>query len=340
MTSKELMLSTLEFRNTTGRAPRQLWSLPWAQLHEKEGFDRICRDFHWDMQGVEAIYKEAPAVQRGDPYVPGDSYDAWGCHFTNIHPGVHGEVKDPLVTDDDWKDISRVHFPEEWLSFDVEQVNAACAGSTDFIVGGCCPRPFEQLQFIRGSENLYMDLIEQPKGFLEFVERMHDFYCRLMKKWAQTDVDALSFMDDWGAQRSLLINPKLWREFFKPMYRDYIDIAHAAGKKVGMHSDGYTLDIIPDLIELGLDYFNTQIFCIGIDKLAQFKGKITFHGEICRQNLLPNGSVQDIRNAVKEVYDTLWDNGGCIAQCEFGPGSKPENVYAVFQTWDELTGGR
>ena len=116
-----------------------------------------------------------------------------------------------------------------------------------------------------------------------------------------------------------------------------IAAAHAAGKKMGMHSDGYTLDIIPDLIDLGLDYFNTQIFCIGIDKLAQFKGKITFHGEICRQNLLPNGSVQDISNAVRKVYDTLWDNGGCIAQCEFGPGSKPENVYEVFRMWDELT---
>lgn len=339
MTSRELMLRTLEFRNTDGRAPRQLWSLPWAQLHEKEGFDKICRDFHWDMQGVETVYKQTPAVQSGDPYVPGDSYDAWGCHFTNIHPGVHGEVKHPLVTDDDWADTSRVHVPEEWLSFDIQQVNEACAKSTDFIVSGCCPRPFEQLQFIRGSENLYIDLIEQPKAFLEFVEKMHDFYCRLMKKWAQTDVDSLQFMDDWGAQRSLLISPKLWREFFKPMYRDYIDIAHAAGKKVGMHSDGYTLDIIPDLIDLGLDYFNTQIFCIGIDKLAQFKGKITFHGEICRQNLLPNGSVQDISNAVRKVYDTLWDNGGCIAQCEFGPGSKPENVYEVFRMWDEVTGG-
>ena len=72
---------------------------------------------------------------------------------------------------------------------------------------------------------------------------------RLMRKWAQTDVDCLQMMDDWGSQKSLLISPKLWRQYFGPMYKDYIDIAHNAGKKISMHSDGYTLDILPDLIE-------------------------------------------------------------------------------------------
>ena len=103
-----------------------------------------------------------------------------------------------------------------------------------------------------------------------------------------------------------------------------------------MHSDGYTLDIYPRMIELGLDAFNTQIFCMGLDKLEQFKGKITFWGEIDRQHLLPEGTTQDIEKAVKEVYSRLWCDGGCIAQCEFGAGAKPENVYAVYQTWASL----
>ena len=151
-------------------------------------------------------------------------------------------------------------------------------------------------------------------------------------------VDGVMFHDDWGSQRSLLISPKMWRQYFKPLYQQYIDIAHSHGKKISMHSDGYTLDIIPDLIEMGLDALNTQIFCIGVDKLAPFKGKITFWGEICRQHLLPYGTVEEVKSAVRQVYDTLWDNGGCIAQCEFGAGAKPENVAAVFETWDELTG--
>ena len=97
-----------------------------------------------------------------------------------------------------------------------------------------------------------------------------------------------------------------------------------------------TIRIIPKLIDLGLDALNTQIFCIGVDKLAQFKGKITFWGEIDRQNLLPRGSLTDIDNAVQNVYDTLWQDGGCIAQCEFGAGANPDNVYRVFEKWSNL----
>ena len=129
----------------------------------------------------------------------------------------------------------------------------------------------------------------------------------------------------------------LIREVFKPLYRDYIQIAHGAGKKIFMHSDGHTLDIYPDMVELGLDAFNTQLFCMGLEKLAPFAGKITFWGEIDRQYLLPEGSTGDIGEAVERVHTLLWKNGGCIAQCEFGAAAKPDNVREVFAQWDRLT---
>jgi hypothetical protein len=103
-----------------------------------------------------------------------------------------------------------------------------------------------------------------------------------------------------------------------------------------MHSDGYTLAIIPHLIDLGLDAFNTQIFCMGMDALKPFKGKITFWGEVDRQHLLVDASPAEVKYAVRGVFDALWDQGGCIAQCEFGAGSKPENVRAVFEAWNEV----
>jgi uroporphyrinogen-III decarboxylase len=182
--------------------------------------------------------------------------------------------------------------------------------------------------------------MDPPPKMIEFMKRLHDFYCRQLTAWAKTDVDALSFMDDWGSQRGLLISPKLWVEYFKPMYRDYIDIAHSHGKKIFMHSDGHILAIYPHLIELGLDAINSQLFCMGLDNLAQFRGKITFWGEIDRQHLLPHGSVEEIDATVKKVYETLWQDGGCIAQLEFGPGCRPENAYQAFKTWDEITGNR
>ncbi len=68
-----------------------------------------------------------------------------------------------------------------------------------------------------------------------------------------------------------------------------------------------------------------------------FKGKITFWGEIDRQHLLPEGSQQDVATAVKKVYKNLYSDGGIIAQLEFGPGAKPENVKTVFETWQSLS---
>ena len=178
--------------------------------------------------------------------------------------------------------------------------------------------------------------MDPPRKMMEFIEKMHDFYCRQLTKWAQTDVDALNMMDDWGSQQSLLINPSIWEEIFMPMYRDYINIAHKHGKKIFMHSDGHILAILPKLIDLGLDAINSQIFCMGVENLAQYKGKITFWGEIDRQHLIPHGTREDIDRAVESVYNTLWQDGGCIAQCEFGPGANPDNVHRIYEHWNEL----
>lgn len=335
MTPRELVYKTLEFENKTEQVPRNMWTLPWAEWKHGDMIEKIRREFPDDFAGAPCTLRE-PAIETGDPYRKGNYRDAWGSIFTNIHEGVFGEVREPLVQGDEWEDVDKIHIPREWLTFDREEVNAFCRNTDRFVSCGCCPRPFEQLQFIRKTENLYMDLMDIPENLKKFMKDMHSFYCELLEEWAKTEVDALNFMDDWGSQNSLLISPNLWRELFKPMYRDYIDIAKRYGKKIFMHSDGYTLDILPDLAEMGLDAINAQIFCIGVEKLEPLAGKITFWGEIDRQHLLVEGSTEDIQNAVETVCRTLWRNGGCIAQCEFGPGAKPENVYEVFHAWEHV----
>lgn len=335
MTSRELVYKTLEFENKEGRAPRQMWVLPWAEINHGTVLEKIHREFPDDIVSAPNLIPISP-VSKGDPHIIGEYIDPWGCKFDNIQEGVIGEVKEPLVKDEEWQDVDNIHIPMEWLDFDVDTVNQFCRSTDKFVISGCCPRPFEQMQFIRTTEELYVDLMDMPSNMKKFMDKMHTFYCDLLEKWAKTEVDALNFMDDWGSQKSLLINPKMWDEYFRPMYQDYISIARKYGKKTFMHSDGYTLDIYPRMIELGLDAFNTQIFCMGLENLEKFKGKITFWGEIDRQHILPGGTVQDVERAVKEVYERLWTNGGCIAQCEFGPGAKPENVYTVYQTWDSI----
>jgi hypothetical protein len=76
---------------------------------------------------------------------------------------------------------------------------------------------------------------------------------------------------------------------------------------------------------------------MGIEELGrQFKGKITFWGEIDRQELLPFGSEKDIETAVHDIWKNLYSDGGVIAQCEFGLEAKPENVSAVFKAWNSI----
>jgi hypothetical protein len=87
-----------------------------------------------------------------------------------------------------------------------------------------------------------------------------------------------------------------------------------------------------------MDAVNLQIFCIGIENIAQFKGKITFWGELDRQHLLPEGTPDQIDEAVRQVYAAVWADGGAIAQCEFGAGAKPANVRQMFKTWEAARG--
>jgi len=337
MKSRERVYRTLAFELPAGeRIPRQLWVLPWADLHHPGTCAAISQQYPADIAHCPVSLK-FPRKNRttGGATDIGLYTDEWGCVFENCQAGIIGEVKSPIV--EDWANTSKVIFPEDALTFDVDAVNAFCKQSDCFVLAGACPRPFERLQFIRGTENLYMDLALDDPDLLAFIRQLHAFYLKELEAWSQTDVDALFMMDDWGTQNSLLISPDMWRRIFKPLYRDYIELAHAAGKKIFMHSDGYILDIYPDLIEMGLDAINSQIFCMGLDRLASYKGQITFWGELDRQHILPTGTEQQVRAAVKEIHEKLACNGGVIAQCEFGPGAKPENVITMFAAWDQIT---
>ncbi len=327
---RECVKRTLAFDDPE-RVPRQLWVLPWAAKHHGEDLARIQRRFPDDIVHCPGYLRETPPFS-GDAHEPGLFTDDWGCTFENLQSGVIGEVKNPQLKD--WADADAVRVPMERLTLESDKVNEFCRSEDRFVLAGTCPRPFEQLQFIRGTENLLVDLLDRPADLMKLLSRMHDFYCEELEAWARTQVDGLMFMDDWGSQQATLISPALWRELFMPLYRDYIDIAHRHGKAAFMHSDGHILGIFEDLVDLGLDAINSQIFCMGLDDLGtRFAGRITFWGELDRQDILPNASVREVREAAKRMRECFHRNGGLIAQCEFGPSARPENVEAFYEAW-------
>ena len=111
--------------------------------------------------------------------------------------------------------------------------------------------------------------------------------------------------------------------------------AREAGKKVFFHSDGYILELYPEFIELGVDAINSQLWCMGVEKVAErFAGKITFWGEISRQQTLPFGTPEDIYAAAETMKKELFRNGGLIGQSEVGGDVSLENVEAVLTAWN------
>lgn len=331
--SRRLVYQTLACEGPE-RAPRHVWDVPWTYEHYPEEMKRLQKEYPADIVWCPRFLKQDSGC-KGDPYALGTYVDEWGCEFENKFEGIIGEVKQAQIVSEEWEEIQDIVTPDAFLDLDVEAINDYCKNTEQFVLAGSSVRIFERLQFLAGTEKTLMDLYMDPDSMQPAIQKVHRFFCQELEAWAQTDVDALFIQDDWGTQISLLISPELWREIFKPLYRDYVAIARKYNKKMFMHSDGYILDIIPDLIEIGIDALNSQIFCMGMEKLEQFRGKITFWGEIDRQHVLAFGSDKDVEEAVTSVKAHLWQNGGCIAQCDFGVGVKAENVFKVFETWEK-----
>lgn len=333
MKPRELVRRTVEFANPP-RVPRQAWVLPWAEERFPSEVTRLRQEFPDDLVTSPGLYRQPLPVQ-GDRYRKGVYIDEWGCRFENIHGGVIGIVREPLIRE--WDELEVFRTPECTLAVDREAVNAFCASTEKFVLAGTLVRPFERYCFIRTMEQALVDVFRRPDGFGELLGRLHAHYIREVEAWCATDVDGIVIMDDWGAQDRMIVSPRLWREVFKPIYRDYCDVARQAGKLVFMHSDGHITEIVGDLVEVGVQALNSQVKCMGVAELGRrFRGSLTFWGEIDRQEVLPLGSLEDVRHAVQEMRQHLYAGGGVIAQCEFGPGASPENVFEVFRAWRDL----
>ena len=332
MTSRERVVRTLQ-HTSVDRAPRELWALPGIPMERGEELREVAERWPSDFAGPRVRYGQGRRC-RGNPAEVGVYTDAWGSVWHVAERGVVGEVKEPPIAD--WSALRTYRPPFELLDeADFSQVNRGCAEETRFVKAGTETRPFERLQFLRGTENALIDIATGAPELEKLLRMLHDFSCREMRMWAATSVDGVSFMDDWGSQTALLISPDAWRALFKPLYRDYCDILHERGKYVFFHSDGHISDIYPDLIEIGIDAVNSQLFCMDIEELGRrYAGRITFWGEIDRQYILPFGSEEEVREAVRRVRRALdHGRGGVIAECEWGIGTPKANIEAVFDEW-------
>lgn len=340
MTSRERVIRTLR-HEPVDRAPREIWLLYGILMFRADELREMRSRFPEDFAGPDARYGMS-GRENGVEGAIGSYTDSWGCVWHAAEPGVCGEVEmSPLA---DLSALSTYKMPWELLKdADFSNVNRSCAETDRFVKCGTQTRPFERLQFLHGTEATLIDLAYGTREIFTLIDMLHDFFCTELKMWAKTDIDGISWMDDWGSQTSLLISPDMWRTVFKPLYKDYVDIIHESGKYAFFHSDGFIEAIYPDLIEIGVDAINSQLFCMDIEGLAEkYAGKVTFWGEIDRQGILPFGTPEDVRKAVRRVRAALdHGKGGVIAECEWGNIVSSENMAAVFDEWNQpLSGGQ
>jgi len=196
---------------------------------------------------------------------------------------------------------------------------------------------YEPAWQIRGYEEFLMDMIAEPAIPHFILGRLHDQELRRFIAAAKAGVDVIHTGDDVATQRALIMHPDLWRRFIKPLQKELNDVAHAINPdvKILYHSDGDISEIIPELIDIGVDILNPlQPECMDLKWIKREFGKhLIFDGTIGTQSTMPFGTPDDVRRAVaesKKLYG--YDGALMIAPSHIlEPEVPPENVMAFLE---------
>jgi hypothetical protein len=295
--------------------------------------DSVPEDFGWSFL-PDLAPAELPALYRG-----GRNRDEFGTLWDVPLAGLLGiPCEWPLA---DWGAYAGFRWPDFTAGPPSGRLYSGhMAGrSDDYYARGAWITFFEQMQQLRGMENLMMDLAEGSPEVYRLRDDLLDFNLRYIDKWLAVGYDGLHFADDWGDQRGLLISPRTWRSFFKPVYRQMFQKVTSAGLHVHFHTDGNIAEIIPDLIELGVRVLNCQAYIIGLDFLKKnFAGSVCFRTDLDRQKIVPFASPAEVKRHIFDVFDHLGTaKGGIIACGEISPDTPLENIRAMYEAFVEYT---
>jgi len=193
---------------------------------------------------------------------------------------------------------------------------------------------YERAWTMRGMENLLMDFHENPDFAHELLRAITEWNVTQVRKAVAYDIDAVYFGDDWGQQRGLQMGLPLWREFIQPELKIMYGAVKAAGKKVWIHSCGDVDELFDDLVAIGLDCFNPfQPEVMDVPALmARYRGRLSFHGGLSTQRVLPYGTPDDVRRATRQLLQLGRDGGYIFSPAHAVPKDAPaENMIAFIE---------
>jgi uroporphyrinogen decarboxylase len=191
---------------------------------------------------------------------------------------------------------------------------------------------FERAWTLRSMPEFLIDMKINKNFANELLDRIVQYNNTVVDIVSKFDIDCIFYGDDWGQQKGLIMGPEIWREFIKPRLKSMYDSAKKYGMYVAQHSCGDIHEVFPDLVEIGLDIYNTfQPEIYNIEEMKEKYGdKITFYGGISTQRLLPAGKPQEVKEEMKRIIKILSKDGGyIIAPTHSIPNDVPtENIIA------------
>ncbi len=355
MTSRERVRAALAHQ-PTDRVPRLLYeeaigyTPPIERMLTERCRPQSPRDyFRMDITRVEfnptilprSRFAEWCGLESATALESGE-LDEWGVcwrkgsfhHFAQIRSPLRRIMSVEQLKEYPWPDLDQ---PYRWQGV-ADRVQAL--HDQGFAVAAYAGSVFEQSWYIRGLEQLMMDLVLAPEIAHWFFERTSAFQQLAATQFARAGVDIVITGDDVAGQNGMLIKPALWREFLKPRLAATVRAVKSADPDVFVfyHSDGNVEAVVPELIEIGIDILNpVQPECMDPAAIKRRYGdRLAFWGTVSVQRTIPFGSPAEVRAEVQARIRPVACGGGLILAPAhvLGPETPWENVVAFFEAAD------
>lgn len=273
--------------------------------------------------------------------------DVWGIQWTEISNPycTYYEPMPCLAEARTIADLEAHPWPQlDWFTFDHLRPQIQAFNDRErYAIVFAGLKFFEVASWLRGFEQFFLDMAEEPELVHWLMEKVTTFYRDLT--WRALDatgdmIDIIWTNSDVGSQTSMLMSLPTWREQIKPWHRMLITPFKEAGYKTRYHSDGAISPIIEDLIEMGLDLLDPiQPNTPGMEPeelVENFGGRLAYYGGINTQTILPYGTPADVEKEVLRYIDVLGVQnryGYCAAASNaIQPDVPVENILTLFRT--------
>lgn len=334
MTRREAVINALNHKET--------YPVPYHMDFTQQALERLIEytkdpDIESKL-GTYLYYKQYWGWPTEIPGKPGYFRDEFGVEWNR-----NGADKDIGLPDEnlieDLEDTDYV-FPtcdEARLRKECEEMTRDKVKDDRFIMYGFGFLMFERAWSIMGMENILCSMITCPEETEDFFEKIGDYYCHLLDIALEYDFDGIYFGDDWGQQHGLIMGVEHWRHYIKPQMARLYKKVKDKGLYVMQHSCGDCHELFPDLIEIGLDCYQTfQPEVYDIAKIKELYGdKLSFWGGISTQQILPFVTPEEVKKETIRIYDTLHKNGGQIIAPTHALAFDvpPENIMAMYEVF-------